>query len=111
MTRNRPKIIPINFGLKVDESSSDNNDSNPKFMIKSEELNNVDEVIDNNVKIAKEAIEKINIDSVLKSIKKDSIGIQGARIYGTYQDYITFLMNKHISNNKLVEGEVIMLDC
>ena len=71
MTSNRPKIIPINFGSKISsENISDNDATPPDTIVKSEALNNVDEVIDYNIKVAKEAVEKIDVDSALKSIKK-----------------------------------------
>ena len=70
MTSNRPSIIPISFGSKVSVSNSDHNASPQETIVKSEALNNVDERIDYNVKIAKEAVEKIDVDSALKSIKK-----------------------------------------
>ena len=71
MTKNRPKIIEINFGSKISsENISDNNASPPVTIVKSEALNNVDDLIDYNVKVAKEAVEKIDVDSALKSIKK-----------------------------------------
>ena len=52
----------------------------------------------------------LELDGALKKIKKDKIGIQGARIEGKHSDYIDIMLKKHKSNNKLVKGEVMVLD-
>ena len=81
-------------------------------MVKSETLQNVDEVIDLSVKIASETTElkDLELDGALKKTKKDKIGVQGARIEGKCSDHIDIMLKKHKSNNKLVKGEVMVLD-
>ena len=93
-------LLPTNFGTFFPVN------------VKSETLKNVDEVIDLSMQIAEDTIEvkDLDIDKALKTIKKDTIGVQGARIEGKYSDYINLMLQKHLSNNKLVKGEVIVLD-
>ena len=104
MTKNRPSITPISFGSKIVslDNISDSSDSINLAIVKSEALNNVDEVIDLNIQLAKNATEvkEMNIIVALKNIKKDNIGIQGAKIEGNYIDYMKLMMDKYKSNNK-----------
>ena len=55
--------------------------ANPTI-VKSETLHNVDDVVDLGMKIAEETTElkDLDLDGALKKMKKDKIGVQGAKI-------------------------------
>ena len=114
MTKNCPVVIPISFGLKncIASINSDHDETTNHAIVKSEVINIVDKVIDLNIQMAKNAIEiqNLDIDCALKNIKKDQIGIQGAKIEGDFIDYIKLMMKKQKSNNRTITGEVIVLD-
>ena len=93
-------------------SNQTNIDQSPLTIVKSETLKNVDEVIDLTMQVAEETIEVKDLDvgGALKRIKKDTIGIEGAKIEGKYIDYLNLMIKKHQSNERQVKGEVIVID-
>ena len=64
------------------------------------------------MKIAEEITElkNLDLDGVSKKMKKEKIGVQGAKIEGECSDYIDIMLKKHELNKKSVKGEVMVLD-
>ena len=117
MTKKQPTILPVttmsHHNNNNNKSSKKKNIVNNQPGVKTEILNNVDEIIDNmNTLKMEQAVEikDLDIDEALKKIKKENIGVEGARIEGSYHDYMNLLIKKHESDSKELKGEIIMLN-
>ena len=91
--KNRPTIQPICFGEVIENFRDTTNILSPNKIV-----NSVDNVIhDISKTMASEMVEldQIDVDTAMKSIKKDNDGIHGAKIQGTYFHYLELMIKKH----------------
>ena len=106
MTKNSPGFEPVSLTLA----------KLPDFMYFEEDLENsspIDEmqqkdeiVISRRLAECKDANE-YDVDAIL-GLGEDTI--EGAKIAGTYTDYLNLMLRKHQSQNKALEGKVLVVD-